>query len=61
MNESGIDQIVGELCDLLDQQIQVILGKGFLDLSEEEIANYEPRRTRIATLRSELAKFARPV
>jgi hypothetical protein len=61
MDDSGIDQIVSELCQLLDQQIQAISGRGFHDLSDEEFAGYEPRRTRIAALRSELAKFARPI
>ena len=57
----GINQIVRELCDLLDQQMQVVAGRGIQDLTSEELAKYQPRRARIAALRSELAKFVRPV
>jgi hypothetical protein len=59
MDESGIDEIVGELCTLLDQQMRSISGRGFHDLTDEELANYQLRRTRIAGLLSDLAKFAR--
>lgn len=53
-----IERIGCELCDLLDQQRKAIAGRGFLDLTPEESVNYEHRRTRIATLRNELARFA---
>ena len=53
-----IEDIGCELCDLLDQQMKAISGRGFLDMTPEELANYEQRRTRIATLRSELAEGA---
>jgi hypothetical protein len=61
MGRSGIDQIVRELCDLLDQQMQTMSGRGFQDLTDEELANYQPRNTRIAALRAQLAKFTRPI
>ena len=57
----GIDQIVRELCDLLDQQMQTMSGRGFQDLTDEELANYQPRTTRIAALRAQLAQLARPI
>jgi hypothetical protein len=58
MERTGIEEIARELCDLLDQQMKAISGRGLEDLTDEELANYERRRTRLATLRSELAKFA---
>ena len=61
MDRSEIDGIVRELCDLLDQQMHAISGRGFRDLTDEELASYQPRRRRIAALRSELAKFVRPI
>ena len=61
MDDSGIEQIVGELCSLLDQQMDAVSGRGFLDLTEEELASYHPRKTRIAVLRVELGKFLRPI
>ena len=38
--------------------MKAISGRGLEDLTDQELANYERRRTRIAALRSELAKFA---
>jgi hypothetical protein len=61
MDGYGIDRIVRELSDLLDQPMQIISGRGFQDLTDEELANYQPRNTRIAALRSQLVKFARPI
>jgi hypothetical protein len=58
MDATGLEEIARELCDLLDQQMKAISGRGLEDLTDEELANYERRRTRIAALRSELAKFA---
>jgi hypothetical protein len=59
MNESGVEDIARELYDLLDQQMKALSGQGFQDMPDEGLADYERRRIRIATLRSELAQFAR--
>ena len=52
-----IEEIGREVCDLLEQQMKAIAGRGFRDLTPEELANYEQRRIQIANLRSQLAGF----
>lgn len=52
--------LAGELCDLLDEQMKAITGRELQDLSDEEVASYEMRRTQIASLRSELNTLAHP-
>jgi hypothetical protein len=60
MSENGVDQIVSELCSSLDEQMSVVSGRGLQGLTEEELAGYERRRARIATLRSELDNLVPP-
>ena len=60
MDGTGIAEIAGQLCALLDQQMQAISGRGFQDLTEEEVANYEQRRAKIAELRAALNALANP-
>lgn len=55
-----VGEIAGELCDLMEQQIKAITGRGLDDLTHEEAASYEVRRTHIAELRSELHALAFP-
>jgi hypothetical protein len=58
--DARLRDIAGDLCDLLDQQMKAITGRGLPDLAEEELAGYELRRRQIAALRSELNALAYP-
>jgi hypothetical protein len=60
MAGAGISEIARRLCALLDEQIKVISGRGFQDLTETEWANYELRREQIAALRAKLDALANP-
>ena len=44
----------------MDEQLKMISGRGFDDLSEVDVAAYERRKTQIAELRNELGKLANP-
>jgi len=57
MDATRFEQIARELPDLLDQQVEAILGRNFNDLTKEERAAYEDRRRRILVLRSELEEL----
>ena len=61
MDTSGLDQIVTELCRLLEEQVETVTGRKYNDLSEADLAEYERRKLRILQLRSELQKFVRPM
>jgi len=60
MNPTGLDELARELCDLLQRQIDVVVGRKFNDFKNHELAAYEKRKQRIATLRAELQKFVWP-
>ena len=60
MDPSGLDQIAAELCRLLQEQIETVIGRKYNDLSEAELEIYTKRKARITQLRSELQKFVRP-
>jgi hypothetical protein len=60
VDASGFEQIARELCDLLQCQIEAVVGRKFNDFTETELAAYEKRKRRILELRAELAKFVRP-
>jgi hypothetical protein len=51
---AGISKIAKQLSALLDEQMAMIVGRGFQDLTDAELAAYEFRRKQIARLRSEL-------
>jgi hypothetical protein len=55
-----IGDIGRELCDLLDQQMKAIAGRGLQDLTGEETTVYEVRQKQITALRSELNTLAYP-
>jgi hypothetical protein len=57
MDETGIEEIARQLCELFEQQMKAISGRGFLDLAAEELAAYQQRGERIGALRAELARF----
>jgi hypothetical protein len=60
MGGISVAEISRQVCALLDQQMQAVSGRGFQDLSEEELANYELRRKQIDELRAELKTLANP-
>lgn len=60
MNPAALDDIARELCELLQGQVEMVVGRKFNDFTEEELAGYETRKARILALRSELQKFVRP-
>jgi hypothetical protein len=60
MDTAGLDAIARELCELLQQQVESVVGRKFNDFTEEELETYERRKRRILELRAELNKFARP-
>jgi hypothetical protein len=61
MEGSDTYQIVRELCELFDRQMQVLRQHKLDDLSETELLEYENRKARIAELRVELGKRAKPM
>jgi len=60
MDTAGLDAIAHELCELLQQQVESVVGRKFNDFTEKELEAYQRRKRRIFELRSELDKFARP-
>jgi hypothetical protein len=58
--DARVRAIAGELGNLLDQQMKAITGRGLQDLTDEEAAGYELRRTKIAALQGELNAIAYP-
>jgi hypothetical protein len=60
MDPSGIAHIALELCDLLQLQLDSIMGRRLTDFTPEEAAAYRNRRSGIAQLRSELHRLAKP-
>lgn len=58
--DARVSEIAGQLCDLLDQQMNAITVRGSRDLTDVEGTGYEQRRTQISTLRSELKSLAYP-
>jgi hypothetical protein len=60
MDTAGLDAIARGLCELLQQQVESVVGRRFDDFTEGELEAYQRRKRRIFELRSELDKFARP-
>jgi hypothetical protein len=60
MDPIGLEEIARELCQLLQEQIELVTHRKFNDLTEDELAAYEQRKARIQALRSKLAEFAMP-
>jgi hypothetical protein len=60
MDTAKLDAIARELCELLQEQMEAIVGRKFNDFAQEELEAYETRKRRILELRSELDEFARP-
>jgi hypothetical protein len=60
MDPSGIAPIALELCDLLQRQLDSIMGRKMTDFTPGELNAYQKRKSRIAELRSELHRLANP-
>jgi hypothetical protein len=60
MDPSGIAPIALELCDLLQLQLDSIVGRTLTGFTPDELTAYQKRKSRIAELRSELHRLANP-
>jgi hypothetical protein len=60
MNPSEIARVSLELCDLLQLQLDSIMGRKLTDFTPDELDAYQKRKSRIAELRSELHRLANP-
>jgi hypothetical protein len=58
MDPSEIAQIALEVCDLLQLQLDSIMGRKLTDFTPQELDAYQKRKSRIAELRSQLRRFA---
>jgi len=58
MKPSEIAQIALEACDLMQQQLDSVLGRKLTDFTPEEVAAYQKRKTRIAELLSRVHELA---
>jgi len=58
MDSSGIAQIALKVCDLLQLQLDSIVGRKLTDFTPEESGAYQKRKSRIAELHSELRRLA---
>jgi len=61
MDTAGLDAIARELCELLQQQVESVVGRKFNDFTNGELDAYQRQKQRILELRSELNKFVRPM
>lgn len=59
MNPSEIARVSLELCDLLQLQLDSIMGRKLTDFTPDELDAYQKRKSRIAELRSELHQLAK--
>ena len=60
MDPKGLDAIARELCGLLQEQIETVMGREFDGFTEDELVTYRQRKERILELRAELQKSAKP-
>jgi hypothetical protein len=60
MDPSELARVSLELCDLLQLQLDSIMGRKLTDFTPDELDAYQKRKSRIAELRSELHRLANP-
>jgi hypothetical protein len=60
MDPSGVAAVALELCDLLQLQLDLIMGRKLTEFTADELDAYQKRKSRIAELRSELHRLANP-
>ena len=60
MDHSSIALIALELLDLLQLQLDSIMGRKLTEFTPDELDAYQKRKSRIAELRSELHRLAYP-
>jgi hypothetical protein len=58
MDPSDVAHIALELCDLLQLQLDPIMGRKLKDFTPDELDAYQKRKSRIAELRSGLRRLA---
>jgi len=61
MDSRGIAQVALEVCDLMQEQLDSIMGRKLSDFTPEELDAYQKRKSRIGELRSELHRLAYPI
>lgn len=60
MDPTEVARIALELCDLMQLQLDSILGRKLTDFTPSELDAYLRRKSRIAELHSELRRLANP-
>ena len=60
MDPTDVAHIALELCDLLQLQLDSIMGRKLTDFTPDELEAYQNRKSRIAELQSELHRLADP-
>jgi hypothetical protein len=60
MDPTDVAHIALELCDLLQLQLDSIMGRKLTDFTPDELDAYQKRKSRIAELQSELHRLADP-
>lgn len=61
MENKEVARIALEVCDLLQVQLDSILGRKLSDFTPSELDAYQKRKARIAELRAELKRLAYPI
>ncbi|MGA7558624.1 MAG: hypothetical protein WCF61_09060 [Terriglobales bacterium] len=61
MDPTDVAHIALELCDLLQLQLDSIMGRKLTDFTPDELDAYQKRKSRIAELHSELRRIANPI
>jgi hypothetical protein len=60
MDPSNIAAIAVELCDLLQLQLETVMGRRLTNFTPDELGAYQKRKARVEELRSELHRLANP-
>ncbi len=60
MDPTDVAHIALELCDLLQLQLDSIMGRKLTDFTPDELDAYQKRKSRSAELQSELHRLADP-
>jgi hypothetical protein len=61
MGTQELDRILRELCDLLQCQIEALVGREFNDFTEMELDAYLHRKRRILELLAEMEKHEKSI
>ncbi len=58
MDPTDVGHIALEICDLMQLQLDTIMGRKLTDFTPDELDAYQKRKSRIAELHSELRQLA---